>query len=284
MSAAAARQTRGDLTRRADASVRKEIDAARERMRGLGFGCDQIAGELARRYKLRPRKAYRIACGWTQTEAAARLNARAAEQGTDPDGRASLTGSHLCEHEQWPYGGRRPSVSLLLLMATVYGTDVVNLLDLADYQHLPPGDRLILQHAALPHTSQPVAGYSAFGDELIRLLADRKLSQRKIAQQVPCDAGYLSHIIHGQSRRPARSPPGWRNCSAWTGGCSPISPNLSRVRRANPSPRRVPHIRASRAPKGSRSPCRMCPDGWSSRYPAWTPLPPRAPGGDRPCG
>jgi len=167
-------------------------------MLGLGFGYDQIAAELARRYKLRPRKAYRIAYGWTLTEAAARLNARAAEQGTDPAGRASLTGSHLCDHENWPYGGRRPSVSLLLLMASVYGTNVADLLDFADHEHLPPADRLILQHAANPKTNgEPAAGYSAFGDELIRLLAERKLSQRKIAHEVPCDTGYLSKLIHG---------------------------------------------------------------------------------------
>lgn len=197
MNGSAARQAAGDQGRRADSSVKAEIDAARERMRGLGFGCDQIAAELGRRYKLRPRKAYRIAYGWSLTQAAARLNARAAGEGTDPQARASLTASHLCDHEQWPYGGRRPSVYLLLLMAKVYGTDVANLLDFADHEHLPPADRLVLQHAAHPHTSEPAAGYSAFGDELIRLLAERKVSQRKIAHQVPCDTGYLSKLVHG---------------------------------------------------------------------------------------
>lgn len=196
VSGAGARPSAGDQGR-ADPSVKKEIDAARERMRGLGFGHDQIAAELARRHKLRPRKAYRIAYGWTLTEAAARLNARAAEQGTDPNGRASLTAAHLSEHESWPYGGRRPSLSLLMLMATVYGTSMANLLDLADYEHLPPADRLIVQHATHPHSSEPTAGYSAFGDELVRLLADRGMSQRKIAHQVPCDTGYLSELIHG---------------------------------------------------------------------------------------
>jgi transcriptional regulator with XRE-family HTH domain len=199
----AARQAGGDQGRRADASVKAEIDSARGRMRGLGFGYDQIAAELGRRYKLRPRKAYRIAYGWSLTQAAARLNARAAGEGTDPQARASLTASHLCDHEQWPYGGRRPSVYLLLLMAKVYGTDVANLLDFADHEHLPSADRMVLQHAAHPHTSEPAAGHSAFGDELIRLLAERKLSQRKIAQQVPCDPGYLSHVIHGQ-KQPSR--------------------------------------------------------------------------------
>jgi len=169
-------------------------------MHGLGFGYDEIAAELARRYRLRPRKAYRIAYGWTLTQTAARLNARAAKEGTDPDAQAPMTASHLCDHEQWPYGGRRPSVYLLLLLAKVYGTNVANLLDFADHEHLPPADRLILQHAAHPHTSDPAVGYSAFGDELIRLLTERGLSRRKIAHQVPCDTGYLSKLIHGHKQ------------------------------------------------------------------------------------
>ncbi|HEX9359596.1 MAG TPA: helix-turn-helix transcriptional regulator, partial [Streptosporangiaceae bacterium] len=131
------------------------------------------------------------------TQAAARLNARAAGEGTDPEARASIAAAHLSERECWPCGGRRPPVYLLLLMAKVYRTDVANLLDFADHQHLPPADRLILQHAAHPDAGEPAAGYSAFGDELVRLLAERGLSQRKIAHQVPCDTGYLSKLIHG---------------------------------------------------------------------------------------
>jgi hypothetical protein len=116
VSGAAARQAAGDAGRRAVPGVKAEIDAARERMRGLGFGCDQIAAELARGYKLRPRRAYRIAYGWTQTEAAARPNVRAAEQATGPNGQAILTAAHLSEHEGWPYlviegSGLQPAAS-----------------------------------------------------------------------------------------------------------------------------------------------------------------------------
>ncbi len=172
MSGAIVPETQRDSAHRTDPSAKAEIGAMRERMRGLGFGDDEIAAELSGRYRLRPGKAYRITHGWTLTQAADRLNARAAGEGTDPEARASITAAHL-------------------------STDVANLLDFADHQHLPPADRLILQHAAHPDAGEPAAGYSAFGDELVRLLAERGLSQRKIAHQVPCDAGYLSKLIHG---------------------------------------------------------------------------------------
>jgi hypothetical protein len=35
-----------------------ELDGLRERMRALGFSCDEIAAEMGRRYRLRPRQAY----------------------------------------------------------------------------------------------------------------------------------------------------------------------------------------------------------------------------------
>ena len=72
-----------------------ELDGLRERMRGLGFSYDEIAAEIGRRYRLRPREAYRLAWGWSLEQAAARFNERAARQDADPDARASLTGSRL---------------------------------------------------------------------------------------------------------------------------------------------------------------------------------------------
>jgi len=54
---------------------------------------------VSRRCQVRPRKAYRLAWGWTLDQVAARFNERAAREGTDPDGRAGMTGPHLCELE-----------------------------------------------------------------------------------------------------------------------------------------------------------------------------------------
>jgi len=121
-----------------------ELEDLRERMRGLGLGHEEIAGEIARRYRVRPREAYRLAHGWTLGQAAAQFNACAADLGTDRDGLAILAGNRLCEYEKWPCSERRPSVYVLVMLALLYQTGVLSLLDLADHEHLPPADRLTL--------------------------------------------------------------------------------------------------------------------------------------------
>jgi transcriptional regulator with XRE-family HTH domain len=200
VSATTAQEAPQGSARKVARSVKAEIDTARERMRTLGFGYGEIAAELGRRYRLRPRKAYRVAYGWSLTDAAARLNARAADEGTDPGARASMTGAHLCEHEQWPCGGRKPSVYLLIMLAKIYDTDVLSLLDFADHENLAPADRMTLLHTAKPQTE---SGTNPFGEEVARLLAARGWSLRELARRVPCDAGHLSKLIHGQ-KKPSR--------------------------------------------------------------------------------
>jgi transcriptional regulator with XRE-family HTH domain len=169
-----------------------EVDSLRERMRGVGFGYDEIAAELARRYRVRPREAYRLAYGWTPEQAAQRFNARAAKENADPEARASLTGSRLCEYEKWPAGARKPSVYVLVMLATIYDTDVLCLLDLADHEHLAPQDRLALLRR--PRAVTP------FGEKLGSLLEARGLSMREVARRIRCSAGYLSNISHGDKR------------------------------------------------------------------------------------
>ncbi len=184
-------------TAQAPAAVRRkgfkaEMDGLRERMRALGFGYDEAAAEVSRRYQARPRQAYRLAWGWTQDQAAARFNELAAGEGTDPDGRASMTGPHLCEIEQWPNSERRPSVYVLCLLALVYETDVLCLLDLADHESLPQHDRLVLMRRLPPQT--------LFGERVLALAEARGLSLRELARRVPCDASHLSKVVHGRER------------------------------------------------------------------------------------
>jgi hypothetical protein len=93
------------------------MDRLRERMRGLGFSYDEIAIEVTRRYPVRPRQAYRLAWGWTLDKVAERFNELAAREGTDPEGRAGMSSSHLCELERWPDSDRKPSVYVLCLLA-----------------------------------------------------------------------------------------------------------------------------------------------------------------------
>jgi transcriptional regulator with XRE-family HTH domain len=187
---------------RVSAGVRRkgfkaEMDGLRDRMRGLGFGFDEIAAEVSRRYQVRPRQAYRLAWGWTMDQAAARFNELAAGEGTDPDGRAGMTGPHLCEVEQWPNSERKPSVYVLCLLAGVYDTDVLCLLDLADHESLPQQDRLVLMRRLPAETS--------FGERVLALAEARGgLSLRELARRVPCDASHLSKVVHGRKRASLR--------------------------------------------------------------------------------
>jgi len=150
--------------------LKAELDGLRERMLGLGFSYDDIAAEVSRRYRLRPREAYRLAWGWSLEQAAARFNDRAARADADPEARASLTGSRLCEHEKRPHSMRKPSVYVLFMLAEVYQTDVLGLLDLADHENLPQQDRLVLlrrPRAATPFGERVVALMEARLDDLL---------------------------------------------------------------------------------------------------------------------
>jgi hypothetical protein len=144
----------------AKTSLRREKRELREKMRGMGLDYRDIAAEFARRYNLRPRAAWREAYGWSLQDAAARINGFTGETGLDPGGFAGMTGPHLCEYESWPgHGavpsGRRPTPYLLALLAAVYGCAVTELVDLADREHLPPADLLILDRYTQP-AAQPI--------------------------------------------------------------------------------------------------------------------------------
>ena len=173
-----------------------ELDGLRERMHSLGFPYDEIAAEIGRRYRVRPREAYRLAWGWTLEHAAARFNDRAARHGADPEARASLTGSRLSEFEHWPRSTRKPSVNVLFMLAEIYETDVLCLLDLADHESLPQQDRLVLLRR--PRAETP------FGERVVALMETHGLSVRETARRVSCSAGYLSNVLHGRKRPSAR--------------------------------------------------------------------------------
>jgi hypothetical protein len=138
----------------AKTSLRGEQRALREKMRALGLSHRQIAVEFARRYRLRPRAAWRHAYGWSLKEAADRISDYAARSGLDPgDATVAMTAPHLSEYENWPGpgatpAGRRPTPYLLSLLASIYECAVHDLLDVADYEHMPPADRLIIDKTA----------------------------------------------------------------------------------------------------------------------------------------
>ncbi len=192
----------------AKTSLRAEQRILREKMRGLGMSHRQIAVEFARRYGLRPRAAWRQAYGWSQTEAAEQISTHAAHAGVSPDGATvTMTGPHLCEYENWPGegpepAGRRPTPYLLSLLAGVYRCTVHDLLDVADYEHMPPADRLIvgkfpsadLQHE---HGGQSVGGMARVG------IAQQAKTAARFAPQAPA-AGRLA--VRGEAAGAAADP------------------------------------------------------------------------------
>jgi hypothetical protein len=168
----------------AKTSLRAEQRAMRDRMRAAGMSHQQIAVEFARRYGLRPRAAWRNAHGWSQTEAAEQINRRAGDTGLDPSGTAAMTGPHLCEYENWPGegpkpSGRRPTPLVLALLAAAYGTPAIHdLLDLADYQNMPAADRLVLNATVQPQ-SQPGNGARPPRHAARAHVADRRAPHRR---------------------------------------------------------------------------------------------------------
>ena len=143
----------------AKTSERREKRLLREQMRSMGLGYRDVAAEFARRYKMRPRAAWREAYGWSLQDTADRINEFRGNTGLDPGGIASMTAPHLSEYENWPGhrpepSGRRPTPYLLAVLAAVYDCTVADLIDLADREYLRPADLLILdkysQTTALP--------------------------------------------------------------------------------------------------------------------------------------
>jgi hypothetical protein len=134
----------------AKTSLRAEKNALREKMRAMGLGHPEIAAEFARRYRFRPRAAWREAHGWSLKDTTARINDHSGKSGLDPGGTAAMTAAHLCEYENWPGhdsepSGRRPTPYLLALLATVYGCAATDLVDLDDREHMRPADLLVLE-------------------------------------------------------------------------------------------------------------------------------------------
>src|SRR5262249_36515321 len=93
----------------AKTSLRAEKRALREKMRALGLSYGDTAAEFARRYRSRPRAAWREAYGWSLKETADRINSHCGEVGLDPGAIAGMTAAHLCEYENWPGAGAEPS-------------------------------------------------------------------------------------------------------------------------------------------------------------------------------
>lgn len=107
-----------------------------------GGNVDDVAAALRRRWDLRPRRAYRHACGWTQDEVAVRFTEVAARLTGLRS--APVAGGRISEYERWPNQGRQPTPYVLIVLAEVYGTDPDSLVDRSDTEAMPEQDEIVL--------------------------------------------------------------------------------------------------------------------------------------------
>ncbi len=151
------------MPRRAGTSAKAVRDQLCERMRGLGCSIPQIAVEMARRFGLRPRLAWRHALGWPQWKLAQQYNTVNAG--------AKLSDHRISEYEVWPHGGSPPSLRYLARLAATYGHGCTpsQLVDADDLDHLTPADRCLLTASPTGHT--PTAPITRAGTQLPALIA-----------------------------------------------------------------------------------------------------------------
>ncbi|GGL42422.1 hypothetical protein GCM10014719_49680 [Planomonospora parontospora subsp. antibiotica] len=114
-------------------------DRLRARLAVLGFSGERLTRklyeELVRECGCRPREAWRLACGLSLDEVAARFNTLL------DDPRAPMRKGRIWDYEKWPSRGARPTVRTLRILARIYGVAWVELVDLEDLAAMPEADR-----------------------------------------------------------------------------------------------------------------------------------------------
>jgi transcriptional regulator with XRE-family HTH domain len=100
-----------------------------------GLTYQEIADEMAMRWGYRPRQAMRHAHGWTQEEVADRFN-----RVTD-DPRAPMTAKRISDYEAWPAGGVKPTLKTLSILARLYSTQPMSLVDFSDRSAMTATER-----------------------------------------------------------------------------------------------------------------------------------------------
>lgn len=128
----------GALSRRVKPGSRPYRDRVRQRLIAAGMTGQQLVAQVAadlERCGMRPRQAWRCANELSQVAAADRFNE------TTGDPRAPMRGNRIGDYEKWPDGGVRPPVRALKVLARVYGTEWVQLVDPSDLDRIPDGDK-----------------------------------------------------------------------------------------------------------------------------------------------
>lgn len=170
------------MTDRSKPGSKGDRDALRLQMLAAGCTTAEIVTEMRARYRMRPREAWRHARGWTLQTAADRIT-EAALSTSPVAADASLT----AKWEKWPSpSARRPSVPVLLAMATAYGCEAAALLDIDDRRALPDSDlRALVRPAPIEPEFQPVPATQPGPpdpDDLVRLAADESATWAQCAE------------------------------------------------------------------------------------------------------
>jgi len=130
-------------------SVKQARDQLREELAALGCTQGQVAEEMARRFGLRPRAAWRHAMGWPQWKVVQEFRT------ANPE--LPISAIRVSEWEVWPHGGTRPSPEALAGLAAVYRCAVADLVDAVDLAHMTPGQRTLLTSPPSPSAPPRVA-------------------------------------------------------------------------------------------------------------------------------
>ncbi|HEV2781771.1 MAG TPA: hypothetical protein VGX25_20490 [Actinophytocola sp.] len=131
--------TRREGTGRNTAGSKPERDRLRRTMREQGFTTEQIAMAMLSKWHYRPRQAWRYANDLTQDEVAQRYN-----QLIDDPG-APMSSKRIADYEAWPFGGAKPTLTVLRNLATVFGTVEWKLVDFDDLDWLNSHERAALK-------------------------------------------------------------------------------------------------------------------------------------------
>lgn len=160
-------------------SARARRERFRESLLAQGYAMSRVASEIGTTFRVRPRTAWRYAMGWPQWKLVQQLRT------TNPD--LTVSESRVSEWESWPYGGTKPSLTILGALARTFGhgCTVSDLLDDADREHFSPAELMVVGRTAdrsehvimVPSTGSTVTGPVREGDEdvhrreMLRLLS-----------------------------------------------------------------------------------------------------------------
>lgn len=179
----------------------------RKRLRGILLGTglaehqvvEPLAAELQRN-GCRPRKAWRLANGYT-LEAAAREYNR-----STGDDRAAMTAARISEFESWPRSrgnGRerpRPTVATLKVLATVYRTSWEQLVDVADLAKMPGRDITVYRDAVARRcTAPPVLDDHGLPTDIVPFIGrhDQRAELHRRVREHAGGRGPGVHVVSG---------------------------------------------------------------------------------------